>query len=347
MRDHYSFPVHVPEQIALYQTDHLLTHDVCQFDPARAADALQTPSDVLAIDIGGDKIRGAIYAIGAGHFTKRDERFLQSRGGAGYLAFLESLAEEAESRNLRVGISSATKMDGSTISRTVNLPHFLEEFRCRYGADYRNLFTGQLSVTNDTIAGLCGSAMLLMNRGGVIQDVAFVICASGLGASVLKDRNAMHVEIAHVPLVESLNPLGQTRPCGVEGRDFVCVERVTAARAGIEDLYFTQTGDARGGTILGRMYEEGDALATVLYKSSALALAHATAGLAERFAFSESSPGVIVFHGGNFEIGKYRIDLGANLARLPHVHAQVVFSRDLSPNVCLDGAAILAAYHHP
>lgn len=344
MRDHYSLPSHVPEQIALYQTHHLLTHDICRFDPARAADALQSTGEVLAVDIGGDKIRAAMYGIGAGRFTKRTERFVQSRGGAAYLPFLESLAEEAQCRQLPVGISCATKMDGSTISRTVNLPIFLEEFRQGYGADFRNLFPGILSVTNDTIAGLCGSTMLLRDRGRNIQAVAFVICASGLGAAVLKNGSAIHVEVAHVPLVDALNPLDQTRQCGVEGRSYVCVERVTAARAGIEDLYFRQTGEARDGMALGQMFDAGDALASLLYTSSALALAHATAGVAERYAFPGSPHSVVVFHGGNFEIARYRNSVAANLTRLPGFRTDVVFSRDLSPNVCLDGAAVLAVY---
>lgn len=347
MRDLPSLPAHVPEQIALYQTDHLLTHDVCRFDPAVAAGTLQPTAEVLAIDIGGDKIRGATYTIGEGRFTKRTERFVQSRGGAGYLTFLKSLATEATSRNLHVGISCATKMDGTAIGRTVNLPLFLQEFRRSYGADFRHLFTGGLSVTNDTIAGLCGSAMHLALPGATGNDVAFVICASGLGGSILKDGTATHVEIAHVPLVDSLNPLGQTRRCGVEGRDFVCVERVTAARAGIEDLYVRQTGVARDGMALGRLYEGGDALATSLYKSSALALAHATAGLTERYAFGESSRSVVVFHGGNFEIASYRAEVCTNLGQLPGFRSQVVFSRDLSANVCLDGAAVLAMYARP
>ena len=344
MRDLHPFPTYVPEQIALYQTDHLLTHEVCSFDPIAAHVVLQPDADVLAIDIGGDKIRGAIYSTGGGRFTKGAERVLQSKGGTGYLAFLESLAAEATARDLPVGISCATKMDGSTISRTVNLSHFLEAFRTGYGADFRNLFTGTLSVTNDTIAGLCGSAMHLLRQGMTSTHVAFVICASGLGGSVLADGKATHVEVAHVPIVDRLNPLSQDRPCGVEGRTFVCVERVAAARAGIEDLYWTRTGVARDGTTLGRLFERGDPLATMLYRSSALALAHATAGLTERYAFRESSRGVVVYHGGNLEIARYRAELRADLDRLPEFRSHIVFSRDLSENVCLDGAAVLAMY---
>ena len=40
----------------------------------------------------------------------------------------------ARASGLPVGISSATKMNGSVIARTVNLPVFLDAFRQRYQA---------------------------------------------------------------------------------------------------------------------------------------------------------------------------------------------------------------------
>ncbi len=339
-----SLPTHVPEQIAVYQTDHLLTHDVCRFDPHQAAGKLQGAREVMAIDLGGDKVRRATYAIRNGKFAKRDEETLQSRGGTGYLSFLERAAADAIANDLRVGISSATKLDGSVVSRTVNLPVFFEEFTQRYDADYENLFPGRSFVANDTISGICGASTLLALPGREFRDVGFFICGSGLGASVIKDGLAIHVEAAHVLLVPGLNPLGQATPCGVEGKAYVCLERVTAARAGIEDLYFQQTGEARDGVTLSRMYEQGDALSTLLYRTSALALAHAAVGVTNRYAFPEPGEGVVVFHGGNFEIEMYRNEVRRNLETLPGVHDRVVFARDLSENVCLDGAAVLAVY---
>ncbi len=339
-----SLPVCVPEQIAVYQTDHLLTHDVCRFDPRRAVANLQGEHEVMAIDLGGDKVRRATYAIGDGTLAKRDEETVQSRGGSGYLAFLERAAGEAIANDLRVGISSATKLDGSVVSRTVNLPVFFTEFTQRYGADYEKLFSGRSFVANDTISGICGASTMLALQGRAFQDVALFICGSGVGASVISEGTATHVEAAHVPLMPSLNPRGQTTPCSVEGKDYVCLERVTAARAGIEDLYVQQTGEARDGVALGRMYEQGDSLATLLYETSALALAHAAVGVMRRYTFADSGDSAVVFHGGNFEIARYRAAVRRNLAMLPGPQAGIVFSRDLSTNVCLDGAAVLAVY---
>jgi predicted NBD/HSP70 family sugar kinase len=340
-----SLPSYVPEQIALYQSDHLLTQAVCRFDPARAARKLHKSHDVMAIDIGGDKIRAATYAVRGGALIIGDEEVLQSTGGAGYLRFLERLAEEAVATDLRVGISSATKLDGSVITRTVNLPIFFEEFGETHGADYENLFPGRSFVANDTIMGICGASTRLAIQGNATRHVAFFICGSGLGASVIHDGTAIHVEAAHVPLMERLNPLGQTTRCGVAGKDYVCVERVTAARAGIENLYRQQTGEARDGVTLARMYEGGDPLATLLYDTSALALAHATEGVMERYAFPDSDASGVVFHGGNFEIASYRDAVRRRLQRMPHSRARLVFARDLSANICLDGAAVAAVYY--
>jgi predicted NBD/HSP70 family sugar kinase len=333
-------PRFVPEQVADYQTDALITQPVCRFDPARAVAALGAERQVIAVDIGGDRIRAARYTTSDGALHRGGERALQSRGGAGYLSFLEGIAREAAAENLPVGISSATKMAGSVIARTVNLPIFRDEMRAAYGGDYARVFPGRSFVANDTITGICGTATLLALRGEAADHVGFIICASGMGGSVIASGTAIHVEVAHVPLAEALNPLGQATPCGVEGRDYVCVERVAAARAGIEDLWQQRTGEALDGRALGRLYEDGNALATLLYETSALALAHAIVGLAERYAFPDRDS-TVVLHGGNFEIARYRDAVQRCLAGIPGPHPRLVFSRDLSPNTCLDGAAIL------
>jgi hypothetical protein len=131
----------------------------------------------------------------------------------------------------------------------------------------------------------------------------------------------------------------------VPGKDYVCIERVAAGRAGIEDLYRRQTGEAKDGVALGALYERGNALATTLYETSALALAHATTGVMERYAFPGGEEGVVVYHGGTFELVRYREALCRRLDDMPRARPRVVFARDLSANVCLDGAAIAAVDH--
>ncbi|MFL5759538.1 MAG: ROK family protein [Thermomicrobiales bacterium] len=331
-----------PEQIAIYQTDHLLSAYVCAFSPQRAVEKMQEPTEVLALDIGGDKLRRAQYRIEHGSLAKIDEQVFPSGKGKGYLAILEKIAEEVTTQQMAVGISSATKMEGSVISRTTNLDEFFAEFLDKYGADYAVLFPERSFVANDTITGLCGSSTLLTSQGRAIPESVFVISASGLGAAVLKDHQATHVEIAHVPVISALNPLGQTRHCHIEAKNYVCVERVAAARAGIEDIYVQQTGEKKDGVAISALYEHGDRLATTLYETSALLVAHATEGLRQRYQFTDS--GVVIFHGGNFQISKYRQEVLRDLSAFSVSPEQIIFSRDLSQNVCLDGAAILATY---
>ena len=336
----HTLPVHVPAQIAHYQGNHLMIHESGQYDAGAAVEALQADRQVLAVDLGGDKLRRATAIAGRGTLAVTETDRLQATGGTGYLAFLERLARDAATSHVPVGISSATRLEGSVVRRTVNLPIFFQELATRYGADYARLFSGHMAAVNDTVAGICGSMTWLAQRSEHFTDAAFVICGSGLGGSVVKDGTAYHVEIAHVPLVPELNPLGQSRPCSVEGNEFVCVERVTATRAGIEDLYQRETGIRADGFALAQLLAQGDPLVTLLYDASALALAHALAGLAQRFELGTES--VVICHGGTFEIAAYRLAVQRALAGIPGSHPRIVYARDLSANVCLDGAAILA-----
>ena len=336
-------PTFVPEQVAVYQTDHLLAHFAFPFDPVQAANALQRDQYVIAIDLGGDKIRRTDYRIRAGRLIPEAEEVLQARGGAGYLAFLERVAAEAAERQVPVGISSATRLDGTVVTRVANLPVFYDDFLAGWGADYARLFTGPFQVANDTVAGICGVATLLVHQGIDIADIAFFISGSGFGASVIAGGNAIHVEAAHVPLADALNPLGQPTHCHVPGKHYVCLDRVVAGRAGIEDIYRQQTGEALDGVALGARYEANEPLPTLLYETSALALAHATAGVMQRYRFAPGDRSVVVYHGGNFELPRYRAAIVRDLKLMPGSLPLVIFSRDLSANACLDGAAILAA----
>lgn len=333
-------PIYVPEQVAHFLGDLLLTHPTLRFDPARAAAALAMPREALAVDIGGDKIRRARYAAGDGRLERRDEQVHRARAGAGYLAVLEAVAAEARASGLPVGISSATKMNGSVIARTVNLPVFLDAFRQRYDADYANLLGPDVAVANDTVSGACAAATLLARRGEPARDVAFFICGSGLGAAVITGGEAIHVEAAHVPIEPALNPLGQRTPCGVEGRAFPCLDRIVPARAGIEDLYRQRTGEALDGIAIAALYDAGDPLATTLFETSAVALAHAIAGVTQRYGFGPDA--AVVLHGGMFEVARYRDAVLRALEALPIPTPRVTFARELTDNTCLDGAAILA-----
>jgi predicted NBD/HSP70 family sugar kinase len=342
MKYESKLPNYVPEQVAQFQENELLSHRICSFNPNDAARKLQDPAEVIAVDIGGDKIRQAKYTIRDGQVVRGEEDIFTAKGGQGYLGYLETIAEEAISAGLRVGISSAGRIEGSVLTRTTNLPMFFEDFKAAYSADYSVLFEGNSFVSNDTITGICGASTLQVLGGQTVESMHFVISASGIGSSLLRDNELSHVEIGHVPVVEEFNPLHQTTPCGVEGREYVCLERIAPARAGIEEIYQQHTGERKNGIELAKLYNGGDELAAVLYETSAKLVAHAVLGVARRYDIVDSSHHTVVFHGGNFEVDKYRDAVAKGLHELPWQEPQVIYSRDLSQNICLDGAAIAA-----
>ena len=333
---------YVPAQIHLYQSNHLLIHDVLAFDPEQAVHGIASSVGVMAIDLGGDKVRSAQYSFTKGATSVDSQSVHQALRGAGYLDFLQDRAAEAERLGLPVGISAAIRLDGSRVLRTTNLPVFHEEFLAAHDADFRRLFPGRSIVVNDTAAGIVGASVHLTWRGERPDNLVFFICGSGLGAAVIHQGLVKHVEAAHVPLVDALNPHGQTVHCHVEGKDFVCVERVTAMRSGIELLHEHLTGEHVSARELGRRADQGDRFAGSLFESSANALAHAIAGVNGRFDFAGNT--VVVLHGGAFESSSYRARLARCIDAIPTTASPGLrFARDFSSNICLDGAAFLAA----
>jgi predicted NBD/HSP70 family sugar kinase len=336
-------PSFVPEQIALYQTDHLLTHTaIPAFDLDRTLAAVAACPGAIAIDLGGDKLRVATYAQTGGRLRLGDEVVHRTPGGAGYLDVLREVAAHAHNRGIPVGISAAVRLDGSVILRTTNLQAFHQDLAAGYGSDFRRLFDRSTAVVNDTAAGIAGAAVHLALRNERPLNLAFFICGSGLGASVIDEAAILHVEAAHVPLVDDLNPLHQPIHCHVEGKDFVCLERVTAMKAGIELLYEHQTGIRISAEELGLRADAGEELPESLFATSATALAHAIAGVVTRYLFDRDT--AVVLHGGAFESASYRGRIARSLAGIPLAFSpRLVFARDLSANICLDGAAFLAA----
>lgn len=335
-------PNHASEQVALYQTDHLLTHPVVGgFDPELVQNRATTRPEVIAIDLGGDKLRIATYTQSHDRLTLASEVVHRVAGGAGYLDILRYVAEDARIRRVPVGISAAVRLEGSVVVRTTNLQSFHQDLDAGYGSDFRRLFDPATVVVNDTAAGIVGAAIHLTIRSEQFRNIAFFICGSGLGASVIDGDTVVHVEAAHVPLVDALNPLQQTVHCHVDGKDFVCLERVTAMRAGIELLHESLTGERVSAENLAMRADAGEKLPDALFETSATALAHAVAGVVERYGFVDDT--TIVLHGGAFESVSYRYRLIRRLKLIPMAaQPRVVFARDLSDNICLDGAAWLA-----
>lgn len=90
----FALPVFVPEQNALDQTDFLIMQPVCRFEPAMAVRRLgRREREALAIDLSGDKLCSAVYAIPEGTLHKREERVLRAKGGFDPRVWMDDLAD--------------------------------------------------------------------------------------------------------------------------------------------------------------------------------------------------------------------------------------------------------------
>jgi hypothetical protein len=91
-------------------------------------------------------------------------------------------------------------------------------------------------------------------------------------------------------------------------------------------------------------YLGGDCMALDLYDNSALLTAHAIKGIAKAFSFPSNFKGtVVVGHGGIFHVPAYSERVYSILRNDLSFAPRMLFTKDFSPNACLDGAAIAAA----
>ena len=301
-------------------------------------------NEVIAVDIGGDKLTASYFTIRDGGVQRaRDVLDRQGDGGGGYLGALLEVSELALREKIPVGISFAGPTDGTRLVAGPNLPVFIREFSQRYGSDFAQLFP-EVEVANDAEAGIMAGALEAATRCPGVRDVIYIINGSGLGGSVLTGDTIYAAEPGHIEIVGQLNVFGQCKPCGLGGAMHVCIEAVAASKAGVEDIWSQRTGEQLPGQEIAARYLDGEQLALDLYENSAHITAHAIKGMAMAFQLL-SDPGrlIIVGHGGIFHVPGYgeRVCaiLGQDLGHVP----QILFTRDFSANTCLEGAAIAVA----
>lgn len=342
-------PELISEQVRRFTTKSLQAKPVRRFDPQVALGIMQRNDgeQVLAVDIGGDKIVASHFIMRHGAAREAgDVLRTNGDGGSGYLAALEDVAGLARRRNLRVGISLAGPTDGTRLIASPNLPVFVAEFQQRYGSDFRNLFAA-VEVTNDAEAGIMAGALEAARRFQGVQCVIYIINGSGLGGSVLTKNTIYATEPGHIEIVDQLNVFGQRKPCGLQGASHVCIEAVAASKAGVEDIWFQQTGVQLAGQEIAARYVSGDRLALNLYDISALVTAHAITGIGEAFqVLDDVERTVIVGHGGIFYVPGYGERLRSILKQNHTWSPEIIFTKDFSANTCLEGAAIAAASGH-
>lgn len=333
------------KQVEAFTLDALRAKPTRSFDLRAAIHSLSAGSDktAIAVDIGGDKLAVATYAVRNGLLVQSTKALVR-RGerGSGYLDMLEEAAGIARRDMLPIGVSYAGPTNGTKIVAGPNVSTFIAEFQDRYGADFANLIPW-ITVANDAEAGIMAGAVEATTRYPGVQNVIYIINGSGLGGAVLKENRIFATEPGHIPIQASLNLFDQRRPCGVFGATYVCLEGVAASKAGLEEIWFRQTGERRSGVEIAAEYLSGDQMAMNLYDNSALVIAHVIKGMATAFNLVDKSEEVVVVgHGGTFHVPGYSERVRAILQKNLSCEPSMIFTKDFSANACLDGAAIAA-----
>lgn len=340
-----AIPGLLTEQLERFTVESLRAKPVRRFSAHRVLDDLRANDDrtVVAVDIGGDKITASFVAV-HGTTVQRSGDVLSRRsdGGAGYLDALREVADAASALRAPVGLSFAGPVDGTRILAGPNLPAFMADFTAAYDGDLANLFP-HVEVANDAEAGMMAGALEAARRYPDAQDVVYLINGSGLGGAVLTGEILYATEPGHIPVTDTLNVFGQDKACGMDGATFVCVEAVAASKSGIEDIWRKAMGDSLPGHEISARYLDGHQLATDLYDSSAHVVAHVIKGIAGAFGLLDGRQRlVVVAHGGIFHVPGYGDRLHQILENDLEYSPPLIFTREFSDNMCLEGAAIAA-----
>lgn len=240
------------EQVARFTRESVRARPVRRFDPHSASDlgtagVSRGPGNALAIDIGGDKLVAGLYQLRDGRPEQLPGTIVrQQAGGFGYVDLLAALARTARKDRLPVGISFAGPTEGTRLVAAPNLPHFFHDLQDGYDLDFAGLFRSVV-VTNDAEAGMVAAAVEAVARHPEAKHVIYIINGSGLGGAVLTGGMIYACEPGHVPVEVTLNPFAQGTPCGLLGATHVCLERVAASKAGVEDLWRQHRGTALTG----------------------------------------------------------------------------------------------------
>jgi predicted NBD/HSP70 family sugar kinase len=338
-----SVPELIPEQVARFTVESLRARPIRQFDPHLAQDALVAgaASEVLAIDIGGDKLIAAFYQLRTGELEQASDTVIRrNEGGHGYVELLVELADDVRRNKLRVGISFAGLTEGTKVVAAPNLPASFWDLLDRHDRDFADLFPS-VAVANDAEAGLMAASVEAIKRDRATRHIIYVINGSGLGGAVLTDRTIFACEPGHIEADPQLNPFKMSKPCGLLGATHVCLEGIAASKAGIENTWRQLRGEPSSGRQIASKYLSGNQLARALYGNSARVTAHVVSGLASAFQlrFDQTS---LVAHGGIFQVPDYGERLCSILERGGFSSLGTLFTRDFSANACLDGAAIAA-----
>lgn len=253
---------------------------------------------VVAVDVGGTSIKGAVVADDGG-ILARCTRGTSAEGALdGVLEVLHGLAERAAAHHVTV------------LSAGVVSPGIVDETRgvVEYAAnlDWRGVALGDaaehaigvpVAVGQDVRAA--GGAEYRLGAADGVEDFALVPIGTGIAAAmftegrIVRGATAAAGEFGHMPVV----PDGETCSCGQRG----CLE-VYSSAAGISRRYAARTGTARSAKgIAARLDEDADARAVWTDAVDMLGCALATLTLL-------MDPAVVVLAGGLSAAGDALLD---------------------------------------
>lgn len=339
------------EQMGLFTPESVTQQEMEDFNPDKALDLLKQNegTEVLTVDLGGDKITRIFWKILDGCLTPDLDSIKKIKKidkGANYTAFFEEAATEAKQKNIGVAISFAGPLNGTCPQGIPNATDFKADLDKKYNGDFANLFPTLKAVNNDAQAGI-KTAAIAARRSGKLKEngtLEFVIDGGGFGLAFIKGNKIIATEVGHTKLVDQLNWNKQKNPCGLFGRDYVCIERVAASGAGVESIYKQLTGEALSGIEISNKYQNGDELARKLYENSALLLAHGIVGVANLNNLMKTpNDTVIAYHGGGFRVAGV-MDRVSQIVFKERRLQPTLFTDDVSINACAEGVAIAAFY---
>ncbi len=345
------------EQLSQFTPDGLQSTKYGKFDPHGALRQLHDKEGIriMTIDIGGTKLAATQYEVRDGflrEISPEESGYVNelfSRDGVGYRQALEEVAHYAQEQGLRVGISIASRTEGTKLSGiSSNFPIFAEEMHQQYNGDLAQLFGSSVFVANDGVVALMAGSVVAVRINPEIKDAVLAINGTGLGGSVLSNGTIYSNEPGHTPIIDALNPFGVEVP-GINGSKHATFQEVGASGFGIRHIF----GSEVDGRAISCRYQSGNSEAFRFYEKSAYLTAHAIIGMAQAHeesggisVFDSSKPGqsAILLHGGIFKVPGYpeRVEqiVAQHLGFKPTTVVTHEVAASRGQNACLDGAAI-------
>lgn len=343
----------VERQLSLYTPDMVQARKVGDLDLGLLRKKIMSlkGETVAALDIGGDKARVQLWRGGRGKLKMVEEiGKIQHKNGYGVLNFLEQQAQVLKQKGLtHIGISCAGITQGTRLKGSPNCEQLVSDMG-KHGGDFAKIFSGQVSVDNDAVAGLKAAV------GAVDQsNVLFLIAGGGFGGAVYRHGEYFTAEPGHVPLYQDLNYRNDQRVCQLNPQCHgSCVEMAIGVSMGIEYWYnqIAKPKKYMTGPAISQALKQGDLVAAQVYLHSAQQMAIGCVGMAKVFGLLREKDLAVVFHGGLFHVDLFRnrtlgfIDHYFGVNRRLGFNPKTVFVGDTkifpTDNASIMGAAVAA-----